>query len=290
MQEAHAARDGASAAAHVRPPLKVGVWVDDAFPQIDSRYLERLKACGITEVALMTNRMNATSSAPPFELRSPEETIVRVAQMFRLAGFEVVLTCWPRPSRGQIVALHGSMRDLMRDSGAVALEVDAEANWTPRFLDGFATMEHAAAHLVDCLRDAARGRRVEMTTFAQHGENARGADLAPLVDCVFPQAYSVTERGGKVIPWDHPYGPGRMQTLTHERAVQSGARSVGFGLAAYEQRFAGHDPRVAMRVALERSRELGVDHVRYWSSKWIVGARGTSWARAAITEATRTAL
>lgn len=284
------AADGASAAgtaatSSAAPRLKIGVWVDDPFVRIDADFAARLRACGVTEAALMTNRMNATRSSPPWELRSPATTIVRAARTLREAGLEVVLTCWPRPARAQIAELHADMLELMRDTGSVALEVDAEANWTARFLEDFTTLRHAAEHLHDVLRDAAGGALVEMTTFAQHAENMRGAALAPLVDRVFPQAYSVNERGGKRVPYDHPFGPGNMQRLTYADARKTGARSIGLGLAAYEQRWPGHRPEDAMRVALEAARDLGVTHVRYWSSKWIVGAQAQAYARRAITGA-----
>lgn len=275
-----AAVDGAKAA--VRSALKVGVWVDDDLTQIDTAYARKLLGLGITEAALMVNRMNATRGSEPWKLRAPETTIIRAARALRAEGVDVVLTCWPRPDQAQIAALEADMGPLMRDARAVALEVDAEANWHPRFLRGFASMAEASSHLVARLREAAQGARVEMTTFAQHGENGRGAHIAPLVDACFPQAYSVNERGGSRVPWDHPFGPGSMQTLTHEGAVKAGAKLIGLGLAAYEQSWPGHTPDEAMRIALDRAASLGVTHVRYWSSKWIVGARGQAYPKRVI--------
>jgi hypothetical protein len=276
-------------AAHAAVPtpaparLKVGVWVDDEFTKIDAAFAERLLATGITEACLMTNKMNAHRSAEPWKLRAPETTIVRAARTLREAGIEVVLTCWPRPSKTQIATLVEDMAPLMRDTKAVGLEVDAEANWTFRFLEGFTTMGHAAEHLAEQLRVAAQGARVEMTTFALHRENSKDAELAPLVNAIFPQAYSVNERDGKEIPWDHPFGPGNMQEVTLEHARKTGCATVGLGLAAYEQSWPGHTIEEAMHVALERARSLGVEHVRYWSSKWIVGTRAQAAARKAIT-------
>jgi hypothetical protein len=275
--------DAAHHAAELATKLKVGVWVDDEFTKIDARFAERLKAAGITEAALMVNKSNTRRSDEPWKLRAPETTIVRAARTLREAGIEVALTCWPRPSRSQIAELAQDMAPLMRDTRATALEVDAEANWTFRFLEDFTTMGNAAQHLVEQLRVAAAGARVEMTTFAQHRENGKDADIAPLVDAIFPQAYSVRERDGALIAWDHPFGPGNMQELTFQNARKTGAKAIGFGLAAYEQSWPGHTIEEAMRVALERTRALGVTHVRYWSSKWVVGTRAQTAARKAIT-------
>jgi hypothetical protein len=266
-------------------PLRVGVWVDDAFTQIDRAYAARLRALGIDEACLMINQMNAHASAEPWRLRAPATSITHAARVLTDAGLDVVLTCWPRPSTSQLNALHDEMKTLMRATDARALEVDVEANWHARFLDGFSTMDAAASVALDCLRDAACGAHVELTTFPRHEENGPRARLAPHVDATFPQAYSVNERDGRAVPWDHAYGPGKMQSLTHASATHTRCPRIGLGLAAYEQRWAGHTQEDAMQTALETARALGVTHVRYWSAKWIVGARGQPWARNAIKRA-----
>jgi hypothetical protein len=281
----NAVLEGGAAAVEFAPRMKVGVWVDCPFTKIDKSYARRLRSLGITEACLMVNVMNTTPSSAPWKLRGSHGAITTTARILREVGLDVVLTCWPRPSRSQLDELLADMAELMRTTKAVALEVDCEANWTPRFLEGFETMDEAARALVETLRTAAAGARVEMTTFPLHAENGAKAQIAPLVDAVFPQAYSVNERSNKPVPWDHPFGPGNMQALTLEHARKTGAPVIGLGLAAYEQRWAGHTREEAMGVAVKRARELGVRHVRYWSSKWIVGAHGQPWARSAIAAA-----
>lgn len=284
----NAALDGGLAAADAAK-LKVGVWIDCPLTQVDEAYAQRLRDLGITEGAIMVNQSNTRASDEPWRLLAPETTIVRAARALRGAGIEVVLTCWPRPAGAQLAMLHEDMKTLMRETKANAIEVDVEANWHPRYLEkrAYADMKVASKALATVLRDCAAGARVELNTFPLHHENSAGAYLAPLCDVLVPQAYSVCERDGKKIPWDHEYGPGRMQRLAMSRARETGCPSITLGLAAYEQRFEGHTHEEAMAEAVRAARELGVTRVRYWSSKWIVGRRGQSWARQAVEAASR---
>ncbi len=256
--------------------LTIGAWVDDAFGRIDAEYAARFREAGLTEAGLMVNRMNATVGSPAWELREKPATIARAAYRLRDAGVAIILTCWPRPDRHQLARLESDMRALVEAIDPEAIEVDCEANWHRRHLRDFRTMAEASAELVAVLRRLAGGkRRVELTTYTYHQENGPGALVAPHVDLLLPQAYSVTDRAGEAVPWGSELGPGRMQDLTLERAAQTGAPASALtacGLAAYEQRWPGVRPEVAMQTALDAARSRGVNRVRYWSSKWIVGA------------------
>lgn len=255
--------------------LIVGAWVDDAFGRIDAAYASRFRAAGLTEAGLMCNRMNATAGSPAWELREKPATIARAAYRLRDAGVAIILTCWPRPDTVQLQRLEADMRALVEAIDPEAIEVDVEANWHRRHLRGFRTMTDAAAELVAVLRRIAVGRRVELTTYTYHEENGPGALVAPHVDLLLPQAYSVNERGGSPVAWDSDLGPGRMQAITLERAAKTGAPASALtacGLAAYEQRWPKISPEVSMRRALDEARSRGANRVRYWSSKWIVGA------------------
>ena len=265
--------------------LILGAWVDESIGAIDAAYAKRFRALGLTEAALMTNSMNATRSAPGWKLRAKPETFAAASAALRAAGVSVILTCWPRPDREQLAELERDMTVLAYSCGADAIEVDAEANWDRKFLRGFGSMGEASAELVAVLRRVARGRRVELDTYPFHTENSERALVAPHVDLLLPQAYSVNERAGKPVAWDSELGPGRMQRVTMERARQTGAPATaltGIGLAAYEQRWAGHTPEEAMGLALRTARDLGVTRARYWSSRWIFGS---TWARRAIAAA-----
>lgn len=266
-------------------PTKVGAWIDCPLTSIDTEYVRRMRACNITTAAIMTNRMNAVRSAEPWRLLAPETTIVRAANVFRAGGMDVVLTCWPRPSKSQIALLAASMTGLMRDTRAVALEVDLEANWHPRYLDGFKSMKAAAAHLVDTLREVANGARVEVTTFPGHAEARPGALVSAHVDALIPQAYSVRNRSHGKIAWDDELGPGRIQRMSYANAIATGCPHVAMGLAAYDQAWPGHTIGEAMGVAIETTRALGCREIRYWSSKHIVGKFGQTAVRKAISGA-----
>lgn len=263
-------------------PMKVGAWIDCPLTSIDAEYVRRLRACGVTTAAIMTNKMNAVRSAEPWRLLAPETTIVRAANAFRTGGMDVVLTCWPRPSKAQIATLAESMTGLMRDTRAVALEVDLEANWHPRYLDGFKSMKAAATHLVATLRTVANGARVEVTTFPGHAEARPGALVSPHVDTLIPQAYSVRNRSHGKIEWTDELGPGRIQRMAHANAVATGCPHVAMGLAAYDQAWPGRTIGEAMGVAIETTRALGCGEIRYWSSKHIVGKFGQKTVRNAI--------
>lgn len=268
--------------------LTIGAWVDDSFGRIDSDYAARYRETGLTEAALMCNRMNATVGSPAWELREKPATIARAAYRLRDAGVAIILTCWPRPDRHQLAKLESDMRALVEAIDPEAIEVDCEANWHRRHLRDFKTMADAAGELVAVLRRLAGSkRRVELTTYTYHAENGPGALVAPHVDLLLPQAYSVTDRAGEAVPWGSELGPGRMQDLTLGRAAQTGAPASALtacGLAAYEQRWPGVRPEVAMQTALDAARSAGCSRVRYWSSKWIVGALSERqpWAARAI--------
>ncbi len=59
---------------------------------------------------------------------------------------------------------------------------------------------------------------LELTTFTYHAENSKNAKLAPQMDRLLPQAYSVRHRNNETIDWGDSLGPGRHQTLAISRA------------------------------------------------------------------------
>lgn len=265
-----------------------GAWIDHAVLGVTPDFAHELRGLGMTEGAIMTNRMNTRRSDPPWSLRAGRDTYAHAAENLHAAGVSVILTCWPRPAKTQIDALEADMAKLVKACGAVALEVDVEGNWDRKHLAGFPTMKDAAAYLLIALRRAAGGARLELNTYPYHSENGEGADLAPHFDLLIPQAYSVNSRAGKDIAWNDPtLGPGAMQRMTMQRAKQTGAKPAALtacGLAAYEQRFHGHDPKDAMREAIRAAQGMGASRLRWWSSKWIVGKMATPYAGLVIRE------
>ena len=63
----------------------------------------------------------------------------------------------------------------------------------------------------------------EGRVFTYHTENLKNAVLAPLMDRLLPQAYSVRHRSNKTIGWNDSLGPGKHQSLAIARARQAAA-------------------------------------------------------------------
>jgi hypothetical protein len=191
---------------------------------------------------------------------------------------DIVLTTWPRPSKSLIASFASELPAMLTASGATGLEVDTEGNWLDSKLDGYASMSDAAKALLDTLRSLAQPNkaRLELTTYPFHPENGNEALVAPHMDRLFPQAYSVANRRNGPIAWTDPEGPGRLQDSSAKRArtiagVSAGRPGLAMGLPAYDQTFAGHTVAEAMQVALDAAIALQVSEVRYWSSKWVIG-------------------
>jgi hypothetical protein len=260
---------------------KLGVWVDDQAPIVlREGWLANLAGLGFSTIAIMVQRSTSDTSVQPWEARW---TTAQLTQLRKLAGplkLEIVLTAWPLPDRAQLAQMAAAMPALLEAAGAAGLEVDTEGNWDAKRLSGFESMAEASATLVETMRNAAAGTkaRLELTTYPYHPENDAKAQVAPHMDRLFPQAYSVADREGKAVPWDDRMGPGRIQPLTVHRSesipgVASNEVGLGLGLAAYEQAFEGHTVTEALSAALEAAVVQRIPEVRYWSSRWIVGEK-----------------
>jgi hypothetical protein len=108
--------------------------------------------------------------------------------------------------------------------GSTTFEVDTEGNWNKKFLNGFRTMEEASEYLAMKMRElVGPDGNLELTTFTYHTENSSSAKLAPLMDLLLPQAYSVRHRSNGTVEWTDSLGPGRHQVLAVNRARQAAA-------------------------------------------------------------------
>jgi hypothetical protein len=266
------------AAAQARGPAKLGVWLDDR-PRtaLDEAFFDELVRLHLDVVAVMVHRSTA-GGGPMWRPRWTAAQLDELRELAQPRGIELVLTTWPLPNRAQLETFARELPAMLEASAAVGLEVDTEGNWTQARLEGYADMDEAAAALVDTLRAAAAptGARLELTTYPLHPENGPEARVAPHMDRLFPQAYSVAERKGRAVAWDGRLGPGGIQTLSVGRACQipgvtEGGPELALGLAAYDQTYPERTPAEAMQRALDRARALGAVELRYWSSKWILG-------------------
>ncbi len=255
-----------------------GCWIDEA-PSIVLRdgYFDRLVAMGIETIAIMLNHSATSGSGRPWQPRWTATELQTVGQRAADHEIEVVGTVWPLPDAQNIAALIAAVPPLLSAAGAKGLEVDTEGNWSEKHLRGFPTLDEAAKTLAGKMREVAAplGAKLELTTFPYHPENGPHATLAPLVDRLFPQAYSVNSRGNEAVPFSgQATSPGTMQQVAVERArkvpgVATGSVEVCCGLAAYHQVWPSRTGEQAMGVAFDEAVNLGIRRVRYWSSTWI---------------------
>jgi len=207
----------------VPPDVVIGAWIDDPIKAVTSKaFVERLQAMHISVASLMINRANTTPSKVPWDLRWTRKELETVGKLYDDAGIEIVCTAWPQPNQAQIDAMCNDMTWILEATHSTAFEVDTESNWHRRFLRDFGTMQEAGKVLGHEMRIVAGDcRRLEQTTYTYHAENSSEAVLAPYMDRLLPQAYSVRHRDHVVVEWDDVLGPGQHQRLAMNRARQA---------------------------------------------------------------------
>lgn len=203
----------------------VGAWIDDHVSNASKqKFVEYLQQMHITRAAIMINRSNTRPGQVPWALRWDREQLERISNLYRAAGIDLVATCWPQPSRAQIDAMCADMEWILDVLETKTFEVDTEGNWKPRFASGFGSMTGAADYLAERMRDlVGPDGELELTTYTYHRENSKTAQLAPLMDRLLPQAYSVRHRGNETVGWNDNLGPGKHQVLAVNRALQAAA-------------------------------------------------------------------
>jgi hypothetical protein len=264
--------------------LPVELWAPEGPRKIlTERYFAGLDALGISGIAVMVD--TAKKGWDPYWTPRQLEKLAKFASTGR--RLEIILTTWPDPVKRYLERMVAGIGPMIEACGADAWEVDTEFNWKASRVRGFGGpegLDHAGDALVDFLHQARSeyGVRLELTTFTAHTENGRAADVAPHVDLVMVQAYSIRTRpGGQKVGWGHSYGPGHMQRLTLDRTmlvpgVADGKVRVGVGLAAWDQKWPGATVAAAMRTACAACRDYDVERVRYWSSPWVVNKRNAA--------------
>jgi hypothetical protein len=264
-----------------RPAIGFGCWIDDT-PQrvLTSAYFDTLQVLGLGVIGVMLNRVPEAGN-DGWIARWQAEELAELHDLAAARSIEVVATVWPLPDAAIVDTLVEVLPSLLRAAGASALELDAESNWNEGLVSGFSSLSEAATTLAGHLRDITSplGARLELTTYPYHAENSAAATLAPLVDRLLPQAYSVATRSGDPVPWSgSPLSPGALQEVTWHLAqtvpgASEGKIDVDLGLAAYNQCWDGHSAEEAMRIAFEHALHLGVRRIRWWSSKWLLGSQ-----------------
>ena len=259
-----------------------GIWIDDPVRDVlKGEFWDKMVDHGLSTGAIMLEGLG-----DGFNPSYGVETLQKIKSLALPRDIEIVLTTWPEPNQKYMKDFEDKIEPLLSAVGAAGLEFDLEGNWLPIKVSGYANLDKAGDAFVEMFQrvSARLDVRTECTTYPFHTENAKTADVAPHCDRLLPQAYSVSERSGKDVAWDSAYGPGKMQKLTLDRAKQ--VRGVGTtagpliscGLAAYEQRFAGHTPEEAMDVAYKAACVYEPVEVRWWSSKHVFGIMANPYA------------
>lgn len=265
------------------PPL--GVWVDTT-PEAALVELAELPGLGISTIALMVE-----SSREGWDPSWTLDQVARACDRARSLDLEVVLTTWPEPRRGHIEEMAAWLGRACA-LGVAGLEVDVEHNWRRGELDGsIASLPEAASLLLLRLRGLAGAHdlRLELTTHTGHQESSPSALVAPHVDRVVAQAYSIRERpGGEIVAWDdRRLGPGQHQTWAAADArtapgVGSGV-DLSLGLALWSQRWPGHSPQEALDVAFRAALAEHPAEIRLWSLKHLRRDYAQAWLRSLLT-------
>jgi len=212
------------ASQHIPMGTVVGAWIDDPVSVATSTsFVARLIAMQVSRAALMINRSNTRADDVPWSLRWSEQELRKISNLYRSRNIDIACTTWPRPSRSQIDAMCEDMAWVLQVTGSSTFEVDTEGNWKPQCLQGFGSMQAASEYLASRMRELVGfDGTLELTTYTYHTENSSKAVLAPLMDRLLQQAYSVRHRGNQTVGWDDSLGPGRHQTLAITRARQAG--------------------------------------------------------------------
>ena len=254
----------------------LGLWVDDPPRTVaQPSYWNELRDLGVRVAAIMVDSVLAG-----WDLAYHQDQLRRCIGYAIERDIEVVITTWPEPKAPALRAMANGVRELLR-LGAVGWEVDLEGQWQPRFVQGYPSLAAAAADLASEM-DLVRydlDCRAEVTTHTGHHEHGVGARVSTKVDRFLSQSYSTRhDWQGREVAWDSAMGPGRRQTAAIAQArtipgVAAGRPRLSVGLAAWDQQWPGHSLQEAFTVALKAALACDPPDVRYWSSKWLVGAK-----------------
>lgn len=271
----------------------LGIWSDGG-PRELLPHLHELPELGLTTVAIMVE----TSRAAWDPVWTPAQ-VGEVCARARELDLEVVLTIWPVPRRAYIDVMIGWL-ELACGLGVAAIEGDLEGGrpegqppwgWCAAMLDGsIPSLADAAALLLLRLRSlaAAHDLRLEVTSHTGHAETSPRALVAPHVDRLVAQAYSIRRRpGGQVVEWDdEQLGPGQHQHWAARDArtvpgVRGGQVDLSLGLALWSQHWPGHEPAEALGLAYQAAVDEDPVEIRWWSLRHLVERPyARAWLRA----------
>lgn len=259
-----------------------GIWIDDPVRDVlKPEFWDTMVAHDLSTGAIMVERLGNG-----FDEIYTSDTLKKIRDLANKRDIELVLTVWPEPNKGWMDEFEQKMPGMLEAAGAAGLEFDLEGNWLKKSVVGFPSLDKAGDAFVSLFQRVAGSVdvRTEVTTYPFHLENSKSADVAQHADRLLPQAYSVRNRSDGDVAWDGNYGPGSMQKITFDRAMQvpgvgtTGGPLISCGLAAYDQVWPGKTGEEAMRKAWDTAAAYEPVEIRFWSSKWVFGVHKNGYA------------
>lgn len=282
--------------------VSMQLWIDQPKSMvINDGYFRTLRDMSVKSASIMIDP--ATKAWDPQWSPKDIERLLSIADRF---GVEIVLTTWPFPDKALLDKMAHDMMILVNGIGIIGgWEVDVEFNWKTKYINGFSAavingvrrsaIDLAGDYLVKIMQEVTTNNyqvapgtvRMELTSFAEHVENGRAADVAPHMDLLKVQAYSIRKRNLPdgtpwLVPWDHTYGPGHMQKFTFDKTMmipkipgRAGLPKIGYGMPLWFQQWPGHTPFEAMNKALNVALKYDIVCMCGWSSKQIFNTTNT---------------
>jgi len=243
----------------------VGAWAGSWALSNPSDAVDLATACGMRRLCVIVNDHSKWRTPHDFTIRNPSK-IERLAARCAGADIEVVLMSWCCPDKGYLDGARHDLGRLAENTGAAAVEFDAEEPWTLFKApwgytgddnEGIAeAYQEAAAYLDHIFNDVDCDIGVNAIGFTPHRA------LAPLIevaDYAVPQMYITSTSGLK---------PGGSLGRIRNRWVDMFEwEPEVVGLAAYRQKLDGYTTAGLMRAAFEDAEVLGAHTAIYWQLK-----------------------
>jgi hypothetical protein len=237
---------------------------------------------GVLRFDFISVMIDPSDPEPEFTFTPTDvETLVRLAEP---RAIDAGLCTWPYPRKAHLDLMKTRM-DALLTAGKERIgewETDQEGNWKPSQVQGFppkdgrTSYDLAGDYLVNIKTELCDKHRCRstITTFTEHLENNPKADTTPGMDRTRVQAYAISERDEKPVPWSSKYGPGNMERWTLGNAqsipaVAKGYAELAVGHAAWFQTWPGHTPAEAMETSLRASLAFEPSDHCWWSAKFV---------------------
>lgn len=257
------------------------LWIDCPRKKVmQESYWRTLAACGVRTADVMID-----SSAVEWSPQYTRDDVQRIAEMAITYDVELVVTGWPAPRKSVIKEMTEDLESCAA-LGIAGIGLDTEHLWRSSYLDGtYRSLRSAAEDLMTrLLRIRERHDvRIELTTHTGHSEATERATLTPHVDRLYLQVYTTRhDWRGQLVAFDSHLGPGRRQTdaiATIRRRcswIADGSVELCIGQALWDQSWPKVQQAEALDLAHVSAVSAGIDQIRGWSSKWVIGSRASS--------------